>query len=214
MIPVFDDETKKALSDVSEIIKSEVNVKEISLVDDSALQLIKRIKPNFKLLGARLGAKMKIAAQLITAFNQDDIKKIEKEGEYMLDIEGEKFDLKLTEVEIFSEDIPGWQVASDNGLTVALDINISKDLRNEGLARELINRLQNQRKDRNFEVTDKIIVHIKNNELLNPAIQQYSDYICNEILADQLLLVDSLEDGIEIEVDEIKTFIAIELNHN
>ncbi|MBI3235756.1 MAG: isoleucine--tRNA ligase [Bacteroidetes bacterium] len=214
MIPVLDEQTKNFLVNVIDIIQSEVNVKEVLLVDDSAIQLVKKIKPNFKLLGARLGAKMKVAAQIISEFSQDQIRLIEQQGNIEIQVENEPFLLSIAEVEISSEDIPGWQVALDSTLTVALDINITEDLKNEGLARELINRLQNQRKEKNYEVTDKIIVHILRHKALETAIQQYGSYICNEILAEELISVDQLNNGVDIEVDEIKTSITIDLFKN
>jgi isoleucyl-tRNA synthetase len=160
----------------------------------------KKIKPNFKTLGKRLGKHMKAASTIVGALSQDDISTIEKSGAYLLEVEGEKFDLTLEDFEITAEDIPGWLVATDGPLTVALDVTLTPELEAEGAARDLVNRIQNIRKERDFNVTDRIVVTLQRHDLVAPAVAQYSAYIMGETLADSLQLSDSLTDGEEVEM--------------
>ncbi|MSQ79953.1 MAG: isoleucine--tRNA ligase [Flavobacteriaceae bacterium] len=214
MIPVLDADMRSKLEKVTDLIQSEVNVKEVQLVGDDAIHLVKKIKPNFKTLGAKLGGKMKIAAAVITDFSQDDIKQLEQVGEVTLNLENENFTLLLTDVEILSEDIPGWQVASSRNLTVALDTTLTDELRQEGIARELVNRLQNHRKDSGFDVTDRIIVHISRLPELEATLSKYSVYICGEILADSIQQAEVVVGGLDIELDDLKVMAKIERSIN
>jgi len=170
---------------------------------------VKQIKPNFKALGPRFGKDMGLISKEIQSFSADQINQLDKQGTLDIVIAGNNVTLSLEDVEITSQDIEGWLVANSNGITVALDITISDELKSEGIARELVNRIQNIRKDSGFEVTDKIKVQIKRNGILEEAILKNIDYIKSETLTDELVFVDSLENGTEIEFDDIKTMILI-----
>ncbi|WP_456313496.1 isoleucine--tRNA ligase [Pseudomonas shirazensis] len=209
MIPVLDENQRAEIEAISELVKAEVNVKEITLLDDASGILVKQIKPNFKTLGPRFGKDMGLISKEIQAFSADQINELDKQGTLDIVIAGNSVTLSLEDVEITSQDIEGWLVANSNGITVALDITISEELKNEGIARELVNRIQNIRKDSGFEVTDKIKVQIKRNGLLEEAILKNEDYIKSETLTDDLVFTDALESGIEIEFDDIKTMILI-----
>ncbi|MNX79438.1 Isoleucine--tRNA ligase [compost metagenome] len=209
MIPVLDENQRAEIEAISELVKAEVNVKEIILLDDDSGILVKQIKPNFKALGPRFGKDMGLISKEIQAFSADQINQLDKQGTLDIVIAGKNVTLSLEDVEITSQDIEGWLVANSNGITVALDITISEELKNEGIARELVNRIQNIRKDSGFEVTDKIKVQIKRSGLLEEAILKNEDYIKSETLTDDLIFVDALENGTEIEFDDIKTVILI-----
>ncbi|NNK21123.1 MAG: isoleucine--tRNA ligase [Flavobacteriaceae bacterium] len=210
MIPVLDDGQRKEIEAVADLIKSEVNVKEIELLDDASGILVKKIKPNFKVLGPRFGKDMKKIAQEVGKFSQEDIQKIEREGEIPLEIENKSIILQLEEVEISSEDIEGWLVASSGGLTVALDVTIDDDLRKEGIARELVNRIQNLRKESGFEVTDKIDVKVLKDGFVEKAIESNMQYIKTETLTADLALEEQLDAGTEIVFDEVNTKLLIQ----
>lgn len=209
LIPVLDPAMKTAIELMEELILAEVNVKEINYITETEGVISKKLKPNFKLLGAKLGTKMKQASAVIAGLNQSQISQLEKEGIIQLDIEGTLIPLLLSEVDIIAEDIPGWSVAVKNALTVALDITLSPALLQEGNARELINRVQNIRKEANFELTDKILLRIVDNTELKDSINQFSDYICREILALQIDWVPSLEEGVDVEINEQKLRISV-----
>lgn len=209
MIPVLGDSDKEEILAVSDLIKSEVNVKEIELIDEGSGILVKQIKPDFKVLGPRFGKDMKAVAAAISKFDQQQIAKIEKEGEITVLINEINTKLALEDVIISSQDIEGWLVANANGITVALDVTITPDLKNEGIARELVNRIQNLRKDSGFEVTDKIKVTLQNNEILETAVTQYMQYIKEETLTEVMQFQPNLQDGTEIAFDEIETLISI-----
>jgi isoleucyl-tRNA synthetase len=209
LIPVLDPKQKAAIEQMEELILAEVNVKEINYITETEGVISKKLKPNFKLLGAKLGTKMKQASAVITALSQAQITQLEKEGILNLDIEGEIVPLLVTEVEIIAEDIPGWSVAVKNALTVALDITLSPALLKEGSARELVNRVQNIRKEANFELTDKILLRIVDNTALKDSINEFSDYICREILAFEIDWVPSLEDGVDVEINDQKLRISV-----
>ncbi len=217
LIPVLDESIKGKIEVVRSLILSEVNVKEIEYISDTSGILVKKIKPNFKTLGKKLGGLMKDSAAVISAFNQADIAKFERDTKFEMEVKGQKVELLLEDVEIISEDIPGWQVNTQGSLTVALDVNITDVLRQEGIAREVVNRVQNLRKDKGFSVTDRIAVTLKSHAMMDKAIVSNKNYICAEILAGSLELVQQLEPSgtDEIEVDEdVKTLIKIErLNH-
>jgi isoleucyl-tRNA synthetase len=210
MIPVLDATQKEEILAVADLIKSEVNVKEIELLDDASGILVKQIKPNFKALGPKFGKDMKLIASEIRNFNQEDIIKIEKEGSISVEINDKMINLETTDVEISSKDIEGWLVANAAGLTVALDVTINEELRKEGVARELINRIQNARKDTGLEVTDKIKLTVLKVEDLEESVIANEDYIKAETLTNELVFVDDLKDGTEIEFDTIKSRMLIE----
>ena len=209
MIPVLDANQRAEIEAVSDLIKAEVNVKEIELLDDASGILVKQIKPNFKTLGPRFGKDMGLISKEIQGFEQEEIAKLERDSELVIDIAGKSITLSLDDVEISSQDIEGWLVANSNGITVALDITISEELRKEGIARELVNRIQNIRKDSGFEVTDKIVVKMEKNPQLEEAVLANSAYIKSETLTESLIFEEKIENGIEIEFDDIKTSILI-----
>jgi isoleucyl-tRNA synthetase len=212
MIPVLNDEEREEILAVADLIKSEVNVKEIELIDDASGIVVKTIKPNFKVLGPRFGKDMKTISEAIQNLTQEDIATVEKLQEITLVINEKVVNLKLEEVEITSQDIEGWLVANQGGLTVALDITITEDLRMEGNARELVNRVQNLRKDSGLEVTDKITLVIQKNDILERSIAANEHYIKTETLTRELVFVDELENGTEIAFDDVQTKILIEKN--
>ena len=192
MIPC-DDKNQSEIEKVRNLILSEVNVKEIKYLSLQNNVLSKNIKANFKVLGPKYGPMMKSIAKAISEFAQSDIAKIEIEGKYTLNIEGKEIELALTDVEITTKDIEGWVVANEGNLTVALDVTITEDLKKEAVARELVNRIQNIRKDSNFDVTDNIIVELQEEDLLKASCKQYKDYICNETLTRELILKPSID---------------------
>ncbi len=209
MIPILDKNQRTEIEAVSDLIKAEVNVKEIELLDDASGVLVKQIKPNFKTLGPRFGKDMGLISKEIQNFTQEQIAELETNGLLILVISGKSITLSLEDVEISSQDIPGWLVANANGITVALDITITEELKQEGIARELVNRIQNIRKDSGFEVTDKIKVQMLRNEELELAVKTNESYIMSETLTQELVFEEKIENGIEIEFDDIKTMILI-----
>ncbi|QBN19479.1 isoleucine--tRNA ligase [Flavobacterium nackdongense] len=209
MIPVLDKGFRAEVEAVSDLIKAEVNVKEIVLLDDASGILVKQIKPNFKALGPRFGKDMGLIAKEIQSLSAAQINQLDKEGSLSIVISGNSIILSQEEVEISSQDIEGWLVANSNGITVALDITISDELKQEGIARELVNRIQNLRKDSGFEVTDKIKVHLQKNAELERAVKTNEAYIKSETLSQALVFEEIVEDGTEIEFDDIKTKITI-----
>ncbi len=209
MIPILDEQDKQDILAVSELIKSEVNVKEIQLLDDASGVLVKRIKPNFKTLGPKYGKEMKQIATAIGALNQEDIQKIEQEGELSLQIENKSIILQFQDVEISSQDIEGWLVASSGKTTVALDVTINDDLKKEGIARELVNRIQNLRKESGFEVTDKIDIKILKDGLVERAVTSNLNYIKAETLTAELDFEENLDNGTEIAFDQVNTKLFI-----
>jgi isoleucyl-tRNA synthetase len=209
MIPVLDNNQRAEIEAVSDLIKAEVNVKEIELLDDASGVLVKQIKPNFKALGPRFGKDMGLIAKEIQGFTAEQINELDSKGELTLVISGKSIILTSDDVEISSQDIPGWLVANANGITVALDITLTEELIDEGIARELVNRIQNIRKDSGFEVTDKIKIHLQHNDLLEKAVKANENYIKSETLTETLDFVANLNKGTEIEFDSIKTRILI-----
>jgi len=208
MIPVLDAKQKAELEAVSDLIKAEVNVKEVELLEDASGILVKQIKPNFKALGPRFGKDMGLISKQIQSFSQEQIAQLEREGSIDVVVSGKSFKLAGDDVEISSQDIPGWLVASANGLTVALDITISENLRREGIARELVNRIQNIRKDSGLEVTDQIDVTLQRNLALEASVEDNRDYIMSETLTKSLEFAEEVS-GTDIEFDDIKTRILI-----
>ena len=210
MIPVDTREQREKIAAVAELVKHEVNVKEIELLDDASDILVKQIKPNFKALGPKYGKNMKSIANAVKEFTKDDINHIEKVGEISVEIDKKMITLELADVVISSKDIEGWLVANEGSLTVALDVVISDKLRKEGIARELVNRIQNARKDTGFEVTDKIKLTILKFEHLEQSIEANKDYIISETLTGKLEFTDELPEGIDVEFDGIKSKILIQ----
>jgi isoleucyl-tRNA synthetase len=208
MIPVLDKNQKAEIEAVSDLIKAEVNVKEVELLDDASGILVKQIKPNFKALGPRFGKDMGLISKEIHQFTPQQINKLDKDGALDIDMSGKSITLSLDDVEITSQDIPGWLVANSGNITVALDITISESLRKEGVARELVNRIQNLRKDSGFEVTDKIKVYVEKNGILEASVKENEAYIMSETLTETLEFKEEVN-GIEIEFDDIKTKILI-----
>ena len=209
MIPVENEEQKSSILAVANLIKHEVNIKEIELLEDASDILVKQIKPNFKTLGPKFGREMKSIANAIRNFSKEEISKIELEGKIPIELDGKMINLELSDVEISSKDIEGWLVANEGSITVALDVTISEDLRKEGVARELINRIQNARKDRGLEVTDRIKLTILKFGDLQESIDNNKEYIMSETLTEELVFVDQLIDGLDIEFDTIKSKILI-----
>jgi isoleucyl-tRNA synthetase len=204
MVPVPDEGFVARMEAVKPLILSEVNVKDLEYLKDTSGILVKKIKPNFKLLGPRYGKLMKEIAQVLNGFSQEDIACFETAESFELNAGGEKVVLQREDVEITSEDIPGWLVASEGKLTVALDVNITQELKDEGIAREFVNRIQNLRKESGFEVTDKIMVEINRHELINSAVERFGDYIASQTLARSVELVDmsDVSNAQAIEIDE------------
>ena len=209
LIPVLDPAMKLAIEQMEELILAEVNVKEINYITETEGVISKKLKPNFKLLGAKLGTKMKQASAVIAALSQNEISELERTGTLTIMVEDSPIVLLINEVDIIAEDIPGWSVAVKGNLTVALDISLSEALLKEGHARELVNRVQNIRKEANFELTDKILLQIVDNQNLKESINEFSEYICREILATQIDWVSSLEEGVDIEINDQKLKILV-----
>jgi isoleucyl-tRNA synthetase len=209
MIPILDKNQRAEIQAVSDLIKAEVNVKEIELMDDASDILVKQIKPNFKALGPKFGKDMGLISKEIQSFSAAQIQQIETSGALDIDISGKNITLSQEDVEISTQDIEGWLVASSNGITVALDITLSEELKDEGIARELVNRIQNIRKDSGFEVTDTIRVVLENEPRLQQAVQNNLSYIQAETLTESLVFEAQLSEGSEIEFDDIKTRIFI-----
>ena len=201
LIPISSDQMMQQLKKVEDLILAEVNVKEIQYLPADNDFIKKRVKPNFVILGKKLGAKMKAAAAMITALDQQSIRKLEQEGSLSILLEGESVEILKDEVEIQSEDVAGWMVASRNAFTVALDVSVTPALENEGNARELVNRIQKIRKDQNLELTDRINVEIQSDPELDYSFTDFNAYICAEILADQVLLKQGLTEGVETEIN-------------
>ena len=206
IIPYRNDLEKESLTDISEFIKSEINVKNVELVGDSSKILVKKAKPNFKLLGPKFGKDLKIVSSIINNLKSAEIEKIENEKALVLE---NNIEILLEDIEIYFEDIEGWQVVSENGTTIALDTNINEELKNEGIAREIVNRIQNFRKDSGFNVSDKIIIEIENNNLIEKAIFENIDYIKNETLAVDLNFKQTLINAQEFEFDNLNIKIKI-----
>jgi len=210
LVPVLNAGMKQQFEKIEDLIKTEVNVKEIAYLEEDNGFIGKKIKPNYIALGKRLGPKMKAVAAALANFSQEDIAKLEKEGFYSLLIENEPVILQVTDVDITSEDIPGWMVANKGSLTVALDVTVTPELVEEGNAREIVNRIQKIRKDNGYELTDRILVQLTQHKELAASVNKYNTYICAEILADKLEFVPEISDGTEIEVNDIplKVFVT------
>lgn len=213
MVPLLDESFEEKFEAVKNLIFTEVNVKEVEYLKDTTGILVKKIKPNFKTLGPKYGKMMKQIAGAINSFQQEDIASIEKEGSKSLDINGEEINISLEDVEILSEDIPGWLVSTEGALTIALDVTVTEELKKEGIAREFVNRIQNLRKDNNFDVTDKINIQIQKHDAINDAVLAYEKYIGSQTLAKSVTLVDNLSDNGTVNIpldEEVSTYIKID----
>ena len=209
MVPVVDDEQKRHIEAVKDLILNEVNVKEIKLLDSTTGFLVKKVKCNFKLLGPKFGKQMKAVAAQMSTLSQEAIAEFEKNGQYTLDIDGVPAVVDINDVEIFSEDIPGWQVANEGKLTVALEVTVTEELRKEGIARELVNRIQNIRKSSGLEIVDRIHIYLSKNTIINDAVIEFNSYICNQVLANDITLMDEVSDGTELEFDDFKLYVKV-----
>lgn len=212
MIPVLNKDTESHVKAVEELILNEVNVKAIEFLDDTSGILVKSIKPNFRKLGKEHGSRMKDISQKIGTFSKEDIAALEASNSYELDLGDQKINLTLEDVEISSQDIPGWLVASENGLTVALDIQLSEELKQEGVARDLVNRIQNLRKDSGLEVQDKIVVQLQSSDdLVKGSVDTFKNYICQETQANELNLVSDLDGGQALEMDDFEVSVKLDV---
>ncbi len=210
MVPVVDAHQQESIDAVKALILNEVNVKELKFVDNAAGVLVKRIKPDFKKLGPRFGKGMKAVAAAIQAMSQADINAFEQAGTFTLTVDGQPAVVERADVEIISEDIPGWLVANEGRLTVALDITVTDALRKEGLARELVNRVQNLRKNNGYDVTDKITVTILSNEMMDAALDTYKEYIAGQVQAVSVEVTDAISDATELDFEDFKLLVRIE----
>lgn len=210
MIPISSEAQKNEILAVADLIKSEVNVKQIEVLEDASDILVKQIKPNFKVLGPRFGKDMKAVAQSINSFIAKDIDTFEQKGSLEIEINGKSINLELSDVEITSQDIEGWLVASSGPLTVALDVTLTDELKKEGIARELVNRIQNLRKDSGYELTDRIVVQFQKDEQIINAIDRNLEYIKAETLTEELEIVEHLNNGIEVAFDDVNTKLFIQ----
>ena len=209
MIPVVDEEQRAHIEAVKALIMSEVNVKDIKFVDGAAGVLVKKVKCDFKKMGPKFGKQMKAVAAAVAEMSQEAIAELEKNGSYTLQLDGTDVVVEAADVEIFSEDIPGWLVANEGKLTVALDVTVTEELRREGIARELVNRIQNIRKSSGLEITDKIKITLSKNQQTDDAVNEYKDYICNQVLGTSLTLTDEVENGTELNFDDFFLYVSV-----
>ena len=209
MIPVVDEEQRAHIEAVKALIMSEVNVKDIKFVDGAAGVLVKKVKCDFKKMGPKFGKQMKAVAAAVAEMSQEAIAELEKNGSYTLQLDGTDVLVEATDVEIFSEDIPGWLVVNEGKLTVALDVTVTEELRREGIARELVNRIQNIRKSSGLEITDKIKITLSKNQQTDDAVNEYKDYICNQVLGTLLTLTDEVENGTELNFDDFSLYVSV-----
>ena len=207
MIPAVDDVQRQRIEAVKSLVVNEVNVKELHFVEGSGV-LVKKVKCNFRTMGKKFGKLMKGIAGQMDALSQDDIAAFERNGSIVLNVDGQEVTVDVADVEIINEDIPGWLVANDGNLTVALEVELNDELRNEGMARELINRIQNLRKDCGLEITDRVNVTISPDDRIKSAVDSFADYIKGQVLADQVTVADN--DGSEVDLDELKARIKVE----
>jgi len=209
MIPVSDEAQRTHIEAVKSLIINEVNVKEINFVDGTAGILVKKVKCDFKKLGPKFGKQMKAVAAAVGELPQEAIAELEKNGSYTLSLTDGEAVIEAADVEIISEDIPGWLVANEGKLTVALEVTVTDELRREGIARELVNRIQNIRKSSGFEITDKIRIRLSKNQETDDAVNEYNSYICNQVLGVSLELVDEVKDGTELNFDDFSLFVSV-----
>ncbi|WP_418942343.1 isoleucine--tRNA ligase [Phocaeicola coprophilus] len=209
MIPVVDETQKRHIEAVKDLIMSEVNVKEIHFEEGASGILVKKVKCDFKKLGPKFGKQMKAVAAAVAEMSQEAIAELEKNGRYTFVLDGAEAVVEAADVEIFSEDIPGWLVANEGTLTVALEVTVTEELKREGIARELVNRIQNIRKSSGFEITDKITIVLSRNSNSDDAVNEYNTYICNQVLATSLVLADEVTDGTELNFDDFNLYIKV-----
>lgn len=210
MVPVADERQAAMLRTMADLILSEVNVKEMRIVTDEDGVMVKRVKPDFKKLGKKLGKQMKAAAAALAALSQADIARLTREGSITLDLDGGEATIEVADVDIVSEDIPGWEVATDGTVTVALDVTVTDELRREGIARDVVNRIQNLRKERGFNITDKIRLQFAPNPATDEALDTFADYISRQVLATELSVApvdESDSDAAVLDIDGI-TLVA------
>ena len=214
MVPVTDKHFRKKFEAVKDLILTEVNVKEVEYIDDTSSLLVRKVKPNFKTLGPRYGKLMKEISTSVSALSPQEIMAFETTGSLSLTLNGQEIILTNSDVEIISEDIPGWQVANDGKLTVALDVTVSDELRYEGIAREFVNRIQNIRKESGYDVTDKITVAIGDIEFVREAVKRHASYIASQTLATSVRLTDNFSGGSfrEVDIDEVNIKILVVKN--
>ena len=209
MIPVVDEEQKRHIDAVKDLIMTEVNVKEVRFVEGASGVLVKKVKCDFKKLGPKFGKQMKAVAAAVAGMSQEAIAELEKNGKYTFQLNDGEAVVEAADVEIFSEDIPGWLVANEGKLTVALEVTVTDDLKREGIARELVNRIQNIRKSSGFEITDKISIVLSKNPNTDDAVNEYNTYICNQVLANSLTLADEVADGTELSFDDFSLYVKV-----
>jgi isoleucyl-tRNA synthetase len=214
MVPVTEKSFRDKFESVKDLILAEVNVRDVEYIDDTSAILVKKVKPDFKTLGPRYGKMMKDISKAISELSRKEIADFESTGSHKMVIEGKEITLTTADVEIISEDIPGWQVANDGKLTVALDITVTDELRYEGIAREFVNRIQNIRKESGFDVTDKITVLIEDHDLIHEAVNRHASYIGSQTLATKVAIVNNFTDGNvrEVEIDGVVVKIVITKN--
>jgi isoleucyl-tRNA synthetase len=210
MIPATD-EQRKHIEAVKDLIMNEVNVKELRFVEGAGI-LVKKVKCNFRTMGKKFGKLMKGVAAQMDALTQEQIAELEANGTIAINVEGNDLTVELADVEIISEDIPGWLVTNEGSLTVALDIVITKELRQEGIARELVNRIQNIRKESGLEITDRIKVEMTFVDKTEEALQTWGDYVKAQVLADSLNSIEGFADGTEVEIDEYQEGAEVKVN--
>ncbi|MDR3118830.1 MAG: isoleucine--tRNA ligase [Mediterranea sp.] len=214
MIPVLNREQRAHIEAVRSLIINEVNVREIDFVDGTAGILVKKVKCDFKKLGPKFGKQMKAVAAAVEEMSQEAIAELERTGRYVLQIDNGQAIIELSDVAVINEDIPGWLVANEGKLTVALEVTVTEALRREGIARELVNRIQNIRKSSGFEITDKIEISLSKNPQTDNAVNEYNAYICNQVLGTSLILMDKVKDAIELNFDDFSLFVHIEKSNN
>ena len=207
MIPVGSEAERHAIEEMSPIITSELNIKQIRFV--AGIELVKTVKCNFRVLGKKLGKLMGPVSKLVGAMTQEQIGMLEEHGTYTFEVDGQQVSVDREDVEIFNQDIPGWSVANDGTLTVALDLDITEDLRREGMAREVVKRIQTYRKDNGFEITDHIRITFKDNSEIKDAVMQFKDYICSQVLCDSLVWKENLEAD-KLDFDDFSVDVRIE----
>ena len=207
MIPAIDDTQRQRITAMADLIKHEVNVKELNFVEGQGI-LVKKVKCNFRVMGKKYGKLMKDVAAKMNSLSQDEIAQFEQSGNYTFDLQGEPVSVDVADVEIISEDMPGWLVSNEGNLTVALEVDLTDELKREGMARELINRIQNLRKETGFEITDRIIVTVQPNEEAVAAIDSFGEFIKNQVLANNILVAEN--DGTEVEFDDFKLKILVQ----
>ncbi|MBN2892476.1 MAG: isoleucine--tRNA ligase [Bacteroidales bacterium] len=212
MIPVLDSKLAEQIESVNDIILGEVNIKEIDLLKDATGVVVKEIKPNFKILGKKLGKNMKVVSKILSELKENEISKFESDGQLSINVEGETININIDEVEVVSKDIPGWLVVSDGKFTVALDVTITDELKQEGFAREIINKVQNFRKENGFDVTDKIKIKINAAQELLEAVESYKDYISTQTLADEIIFDENIANSTEFDINGIIALINVEKN--